>query len=146
MPYLDTSVLVPLFVPEPESEAVRAWFAAQGSRALAISDWTLTEFASAMGIKVRDKGLKASQATRACSLMDELAQQSFKIFTPTRVDFRRAANLLRQHRLGLRAGDALHLAIAQNQCVDCLYTMDQRLVKAARKLRFKAIAPNGKLA
>lgn len=141
MLYLDTSVLVPLFVPEPESDSVRAWFAAQGLEALAISDWTLTEFASAMGIKVRDKGLKANQAKRACSLMEKLAEESFKVFTPTRMDFRKAAEQLRDHAVGLRAGDALHLAIAQNQCVDCLYTMDRRLIKASHKLQCKAATP-----
>lgn len=49
MVYLDTSVLVPLFVPEPASINVRRWFEQQGGIVLAISDWTMTEFASALG-------------------------------------------------------------------------------------------------
>lgn len=141
MLYLDTSVLVPLFVPEPESDVVRAWFAAHTQEVLAISDWTLTEFASAMGIKVRDKGLKPDQARKACALMGELAGDSLSVFTPKRSDYRRAAEHLGHSALGLRAGDALHLAIAQNENADCFYTFDRRLLDAARKLKFKAARP-----
>lgn len=112
MLYLDTSVLVPLFVPESESAAARAWFEAHAAETMAISDWTMTEFASAMGIKVRDKGLKPDQARKACALMDKLAADSLKVFTPTRSDYGKAAEHLGHHALGLRAGDALHLAIA----------------------------------
>ncbi len=141
MIYLDTSVLVPLFVPEPDSDPMRAWFDTRSGETLAISDWTLTEFASAMGIKVRDKGLKPDQARKACSLMGELVADSLKVFTPTRSDYRRAAEHLGHHTLGLRAGDALHLAIAQNEGVARLYTLDRRLLEAARKLNLRAASP-----
>lgn len=141
MLYLDTSVLVPLFVPEPESDRVRAWFGARAGQTLAIGDWTLTEFASAMGMKVRDKGLRADQAKRAGALMEKLAVDSLRVFTPTRSDYGKAAEHLGHHALGLRAGDALHLAIAQNQDAECLYTLDRRLIKAARKLDLKAASP-----
>jgi uncharacterized protein len=141
MLYLDSSVLVPLFVPEPESDLVRAWVEARAAEALAISDWTMTEFASAMGIKVRDKGLKPGQARRACALMEKLAGDSLKVFTPSRSDYGRAAEHLGHHALGLRAGDALHLAVAQNEGAECLYTFDRRLIEAARKLKFKSARP-----
>lgn len=143
MLYLDTSVLVPLFVPEPLSEPVRAWFEVQASTTatLAISAWTLTEFASAMGIKVRDKKLIPEQAKTACALMQKLQLDSLRVFTPTRSAFERAAEYLAQHALGLRAGDALHLAIAQNENVDCFYTLDRRLIEAARKLKLRVESP-----
>ena len=141
MLYLDTSVFVPLFVPEPESDAVRAWVNAHASETLAISDWTLTEFSSAMGIKVRDKRLKSDQARKACALMHKLAADSLKVFTPTRSDYSKAAEHLGQHFLGLRAGDALHLAVAQNEGAECLYTLDRRLIEAGRKLKIKTANP-----
>jgi uncharacterized protein len=145
MLYLDTSVLVPLFVPEPLSEPVRAWFDAQAARSasatLSISAWTLTEFASAMGIKVREKGLNAAQAQAACKLLQQLSSESFRVFTPTRSAFERAAEYLAQHALGLRAGDALHLAIAQSENTDCFYTLDRRLIAAARRLKFRVESP-----
>ena len=143
MLYLDTSVLVPLFVPEPLSEAMRAWFEVQATAGatFAISAWTLTEFASAMGIKVRDKGLKPEQAQTACALMRKLQLDSLRVFTPTRSAFERAAEYLAQHALGLRAGDALHLAIAQNENADYFYTLDRRLIEAARKLKLRVVSP-----
>lgn len=141
MLYLDTSVLVPLFVPEPESPAVRAWFDTKAAETLAISDWTLTEFASAMGIKVRDKGLKPDQARKACALMQQLATGSLRVLTPTRHDYSRAAEHLGHHALGLRAGDALHLAVAENEGAACLYTLDRRLLAAGRKLGIKTASP-----
>ncbi len=143
--YLDTSVLVPLFVPEPQSAPIRAWFDAQAAKTagvkLAISAWTLTEFASAMGIKVRDKGLKPAQAQTACALMQKLSADSLCVFTPTRSAFDRAAEYLAQHALGLRAGDALHLAIAQHENLACLYTLDRRLIEAARRLNLSVKSP-----
>jgi uncharacterized protein len=141
MLYLDTSVLVPLFIPEPESAAVREWFHAHADDSLAISDWTLTEFASAMGIKVRDKGLKVHQAEQASALMDDLARDSLKVLTPTRADYRTASSQLGHHALGLRAGDALHLAIAHNQGAERLYTLDRRLIAAARKIKLRVASP-----
>ncbi len=102
MLYLDTSVLVPLFEPDPLPEKLRAWFASDARLTLAISDWTLTEFASAIGIKVRDKGLKSDQARRSCALVQNLADESLKVFTPSHADFRKAADYLAKHALGLR--------------------------------------------
>lgn len=44
-------------------------------------------------------------------------------------DYQSAATLLRDWRIGLRAGDALHLALAQrHSCV--ILSLDERLVKA----------------
>jgi predicted nucleic acid-binding protein len=141
MLYLDTSVWVPLFIAEPESAAIRAWFDQVKRQALVISDWTLTEFASAMGIKVRNKQLKAEQARKAVSLMNDLATESLQIITPQRSDHARAIALLGQHALGLRAGDALHVAIAQNRDTECFYTLDRRLLDAAQQLKIKAASP-----
>ncbi|BAZ39985.1 hypothetical protein NIES4101_59450 [Calothrix sp. NIES-4101] len=35
---------------------------------------------------------------------------------------------------GLRAGDALHLAIARNRSIENLLSLDRQLIDAARKL------------
>jgi len=55
MIYLDTSALVPPLVHERESPAVRARVAALPAAELAISEWTIAEFVSAVGIKVRSR-------------------------------------------------------------------------------------------
>jgi predicted nucleic acid-binding protein len=141
MLYLDTSVLVPLFVPEPASVGVRRWLERQASELLAVSDWTLTEFASALGIKVREKQLQPDQARKAVALLEKLAADSLRVFTPSRADFHRAASYLLQHRLGLRAGDALHLAVAEGEGIDAVYSLDRRFIAAGRKLKINVASP-----
>ena len=64
MIYVDTSALVPLFIREAKSEAVIAWLESSGER-LAISEWSLVEFASATAIKVRTGQTAASLAKQA---------------------------------------------------------------------------------
>jgi uncharacterized protein len=135
MLYLDTSVLIPLFVPEPQTAVVRHWAATHASDALTISDWTLVEFASAVGRKVRDKALKAAQAQQACKLMNQTAEDSLQIVVPTRAAYSRAAELLGHVTLGLRAGDALHLAIALDEGASRLVTLDRQLILAGKKLK-----------
>ena len=43
MIYLDTSAAVPMFVPEPASPAIEAWFESC-TEPLVSSDWIVTEF------------------------------------------------------------------------------------------------------
>lgn len=141
MHYLDTSVLVSLFVPEPDSAAVRAWFEIRKAESFAVSDWSLVEFASAMGLKVRTRSLRPKQANTAYRLMNQLARESFRVITPTRDDYGRAAGYLARHDLGLRAGDALHAAVAQGEAPMTLVTLDLRLIAAGRKLKLRIASP-----
>ena len=60
MVYLDTSAAVPIFVPEPASEAIVGWIAANDAP-LVSSDWIVTEFASALSIKVRQGEINVRQ-------------------------------------------------------------------------------------
>ncbi|MFZ4703748.1 MAG: type II toxin-antitoxin system VapC family toxin [Candidatus Methylumidiphilus sp.] len=116
MRYLDTSLLVPLHIHEPKSPIVRAWLVGIGAGELAVSEWCMTEFSSAASIKTRTGQIDKDKR--------ELAQAEFMAFIRFRirrvirvdtVDFRRAAKLCDQWQMGLRAGDALHLAIAERQ-------------------------------
>ena len=135
MVYLDTSVLVPLFLPEPESERIQRWIERQSGELLLISEWTLTEFASALGLKVRTKLLQLDQAREAQKVFEKLAAQSLHVHVPTRADYVRATAFLGQYGLGLRAGDALHLAIAHREAAKAVYSLDRLFVSAGRKLK-----------
>ena len=64
MIYLDTSAAIPLFVPEPASDAVDAWLESCDDTLIS-SDWILTEFASALSIKVRRGEIEQKQAQAA---------------------------------------------------------------------------------
>ena len=64
MRYVDTSVLVPLFVPEETTERVQLWLKLPGHEALTISEWTMAEFASAPGLKSARQSLASRSGTR----------------------------------------------------------------------------------
>jgi predicted nucleic acid-binding protein len=55
--------------------------------------------------------------------------QSFTVLPVTGGHFRTAAKLADQHALGLRTGDALHLATASEHSAT-VYTLDRRLAEA----------------
>ncbi|PAX45760.1 hypothetical protein CK510_30005 [Brunnivagina elsteri CCALA 953] len=57
--------------------------------------------------------------------------QSYTVFTVTTADFILAAEFIQQWETGLRAGDALHLAIARNRSVENLLSLDRGLINAA---------------
>lgn len=141
MIYLDTSVVLPLFVPAAESTLVRRWLARHASQVLAISDWTLTEFASAIGIKVRERSLTVRRAREANQLMAELTAASLVLCLPTRADFLRASEYLSHHALGLRAGDALHLAIAGTHNAEAVFSFDRKFVSAGAALGIHTAIP-----
>lgn len=141
MLYLDTSVLVPLFLPELESERIQRWIERQADELLFISEWTLTEFASALGLKVRSKHLHPDQARNAQKLLQRLALESFHVHVPTRADYAQATAYLGNYALGLRAGDALHLAIAYNEAAGAVYSLDRLLISAGRKLKINTARP-----
>ena len=52
MIYLDTSVLIAALYPENHSRIILLWLERNNDQ-LAISDWTVTEFSSAIAIKMR---------------------------------------------------------------------------------------------
>lgn len=61
-------------------------------------------------------------------------EQSSTTVTPALQDFRRCWNFLTRFDNSLRAGDALHLAIADNRCMEQLYTLDNGLLEAGEFL------------
>jgi hypothetical protein len=78
------------------------------------------------------------QAERIRAALDRVLGESLHLLVPTPEDFVTAADLLRDYASGLRAGDALHLAVARNRGPMPLLTLDRGLVKAARRLGIEA--------
>jgi predicted nucleic acid-binding protein len=137
--YLDANVLVALCVEEPASAKVDAWLARQSGTAVATSQWALTETTSAIGIKVRRKDISRQAADASLDLLEAKILPLLDVLDlPTGV-FARADALLRMFDLGLRAGDALHLAICMGADDSTLATADALLLAAAKKLRQRAV-------
>jgi predicted nucleic acid-binding protein len=139
MLYLDTSLLVAALTNEPETGRMQTWLGQQPLEDLAISDWVATEFSSALSIKLRSGQIGADDRAEALATFTRLATDSLTIVPVSRLQFRTAARFADQHRLGLRAGDALHLAV----CADygaTLCTIDQRLNDAGSVLGIKTIS------
>jgi len=59
MLYVDTSVLVSALTNETDTSLWQTWLAEQDAPELAISDWTVTEFAAALSNKLRTGALTA---------------------------------------------------------------------------------------
>src|SRR3546814_18428066 len=66
-------------------------------------------------------------------MFNKLVAESFTVLPVTGGQFRAAARFADQHALGLRAGDALHLAVASEHGAT-VHTLDQRLVAAGPAL------------
>lgn len=132
--HLDTSAFIPLYVNEAASPALRRWFAALDRHEVTPSRWTLTEFTSALGVRVRTNTVAENAARRAVAAFRVLAWRSLTVVPTTPRGCDRAGDLLLRFDLGLRAGDALHVAIAQNAGATVFATLDKRLAAAAAAL------------
>jgi uncharacterized protein len=70
--------------------------------------------------------------------LNEMADRNLSLLAPETGDFVDAARYCEQFNLGLREGDALHLAIASNHGTRVVYSLDRRMVKCARRLKINA--------
>ncbi|TXT24484.1 MAG: hypothetical protein FD134_1540 [Gallionellaceae bacterium] len=138
MVYADTGVIVPLLTTEPKTQAVTAWFA--GLRdAPVCSDWLLAEFYSALSIKLHTGQISEAYAKRVRKEFEALADGGLRIVPVSRNAFRQAAKMVQQHAHGLRAGDALHLAVALELEASQLATLDTTLAANAKRHKIKLI-------
>ena len=142
MRYFDTSFLVPLILPEATSEPIAGFFDGLPVDDLATGHWTRVEFASLLAREVRMGGLDASTAREASSRFEAIIDESFIVLLPNRDDFDRAREWLGHFETGLRAGDALHLAVAWNRGSEAIYSLDKRMIAAGRVLGLRTSAGN----
>ncbi|MSP82968.1 MAG: PIN domain-containing protein [Alphaproteobacteria bacterium] len=134
MIYLDTSFVTPLVLQEPTSVAIEKFVGGLPAGDLAISHWTRVEFTSLLAREVRVGGLDVQSALEADALFETITAETFRLLLPTANDFDRAKQYLRSHKTGLKAGDALHLAIAANNEAVATYTLDKALIAAGKAL------------
>ena len=137
MLYVDTSILVAALTNEARTAEVQDWLAEQQAGELSISDWVVTECSAALSMKLRTGQLQVAERAEALAVFAEMVDASFHVLPVTGTDFRVAARFADQHPLGLRAGDALHLAVAASRGVR-IRALDKSLVSAAEALGVSA--------
>lgn len=142
MRYVDTSILVAALLNEKGTAAAQRWLGGQPAGELAISDWVITEFSAALSMKLRSGDLQPAQRSEVLAFFMRLTAESFQVLPVSRPDFQTAARYSDQHHTGLRAGDALHLAIAANHGAS-LHTLDKRLAAAGQALGVAALILGG---
>ena len=125
---------------EDNSVAARRWLASQEVGAYAISDWVVTELASALSMKVRTGQIQPQEKAAALSFFQNRIIKTLEVRTVTRAHFLRSYEILNIYAGNLRAADALHLAIAemaQSQFV----SYDVQQAAAARFLGLSVLTP-----
>jgi hypothetical protein len=133
MLYLDTSLVVAALTNETTTAEIQDWLARQSEHELVISDWVMTEFSSALSIKVRTGQLGSEHRADALAFFRSMAETTLTVIPISRSDFTAAARFSDRHETGLRAGDALHLAVVANHGFR-LVSLDRLLNAAAREL------------
>ena len=129
MIYLDTSVVVSVFLPDVHSPRVAVWLGSL-AEAPTLSHWTITEFSSAAAIQQRVGQIDRDQRMLAERDLDAwlLAVEQAPVL---RADFEVARDLVRHGSGKLRGPDALHVAIARRIGAR-LATLDVGMLNAAR--------------
>ncbi len=130
-------MLVAALTNEPATGRVQVWLSQQDPASLLISEWVATEFASALSIKIRTGVLTVEDRARVAGAFTRLMSESLTVVPVTREHFLTAARFAEQYVIGLRAGDALHVAVAAGDGAT-ICTLDKRLADGAIALGVSA--------
>lgn len=131
--YLDTSAITAALTQESQTARMQAWLGEQAIGALFISEWVVTECSSALAKKRRTTELTNEKYAETLEAWRGLRETSFTILPVTAAHFKAAASLLDATDLNLRAGDALHLAIAVDHKLRLL-TLDTHMAETAEAI------------
>ncbi len=136
--YLDASVLVSLLVDDANTGAARRL----NDRAslVTVSQWTIVECSSAFARLTRIGRLAAGEQHELEEALDRWTARSSRMIPVSPEDFDASRSYVRRSSSGLRAADALHLAIAAREKLE-LATFDLVLARAAHEFGIAAINP-----
>lgn len=138
MKYVDTSVLVPYYMPEVRSDEANALVA--GGRDSAVSDISLAEFYVVIARKVREGVLTREAADKARGLFENHLASGLYLRLPFRSSHvEEVRDLAWSSPIHLRTLDALHAVVAAQHGAEVI-TFDDRIAKAARVLGL-AVSP-----
>ncbi len=124
---MDTSALVALVTVEARTAALKQWLRVHDQVLLVSADWCVPEVASALAIKVRSRQLDSDLADEAWNQFGAACDGLLQLTPVAATDFSMAAQMCRLAQSGLRAGDALHLAVALRSQCGALLCFDELL-------------------
>ena len=133
MLYVDTCVLVSLFVRDSGAESAVAWLEQSAGQVMMASRWSLTEFSSSTAGLVRQRLIPAKLHSAALKNFRNFAAQRLTLEPASALDFEYATRLIDHTERGLRAGDALHLALCQRLNAT-IFSADKVMLITAKKL------------
>jgi len=125
---------------EASTAGIQNWLKGQMQNNPVISDWVIAEFSAALSVKLRRGDITPGDRAGALGKFTELTEGSIEIFAVSSAHFRMAAQFADQYAIGLRAADALHLAICASHGAT-LCTLDQRLLAAGPAFGVQTLAP-----
>jgi predicted nucleic acid-binding protein len=130
--YCDTSALLKLYLPEPQSDEFNRLVEQRDD--VLVSDLVVTEAVSAFSRRLRQGTLTSESARRAyAAIVQGLDAGVYGRVELTREVHRRAEHLLLTlTATPLRAADALHLALATAAHARSMASFDARMAGAAR--------------
>lgn len=138
MIYCDTSILIAALTPEAQSGAVQDWLGQADG--LCISGWVVTEFASALAIKLRRGDIALAERDVIAAQWLRFRRNHLQVEPVRQGAFAVAAQLCGDAGSGLRAADALHLAIAL-QGQHRFATLDRVQAAAALQQGLQLVGP-----
>jgi uncharacterized protein len=139
--YVDTSVLVALHLNEPNSKPAEHWYATC-KQPMVSAIWCVTEFTSALGIKLRTGQIDVEQSSAAWARFEKQCSNGLQLFSIEASMFHKAALLALNSESKLRSGDSLHLACTLQLKADSIATFDVVLSGNAEKLALQLVFPN----
>lgn len=137
MIYADTSLLLPIYVPEERSEEANGLV--KGETALWISDLTVAEFLVGLARKVKLGSLPLVRAEQIRTTFEQHISDGFLKRVPTTgLHSEAAGELALRSPVMLRTLDAIHLAVAV-ELEATIATLDHRLADAGRGLGYPVL-------
>lgn len=132
--YLDSCLVLSLFLGDSGYCAAEQWLLAQADQPLWVSHWVLLEFSSVVALCMRRGELTAERGLAIHAEFECFRQERLSLLEPRGADYLQARQWLQEFNgPSLRSGDALHLAMAKRQSLT-IASADQGLVKAADAL------------
>ena len=133
--YLDTSVLISIYYPEPITPKVRTFLTNQ--KGLSTSLFSLVEFSSAVNKKILNRELPKQNGFKIINrFQDDIEEGYYKVYPFSPDDLTGANNYIKDNlgRVSLRTVDSIHIAIALRGKCDLFVTADKTQAESAKKL------------